>query len=199
MRYQNTARSPYIEVQPDTGKAVVCVPLTKGMRAIVDIEDAPLVEGKLWHVSGGRRHYANTYGPNQEHIALHRLIMGFPDSHIDHVNGNTMDNRRANLRLASPTQNNANRPKHPRLGGAASEFKGVSKHRGKWMARLVSERKEHYLGVFNCPSDAARAYDEAATRIFGGFAVLNFPCCFSSNVTERDASPAAAVLEDGDK
>lgn len=106
------------------------------------------------------------------HTQMHRLITGAKDGEmIDHVNGNGLDNRRCNLRLASPTQNraNLNRPY------SASGFKGVTLNKAcrKWQAQIGCEGKQHYLGLFIDPKDAARAYDTAALSLFGEFAKTN--------------------------
>lgn len=108
-------------------------------------------------------------------IYLHRFIVGIddPSVHVDHINGNALDNRRENLRLATQAENSRNR--RP-VAGSSSSFLGVTWHKnlGKWQASLKTENKSHYLGVFEDEEDAARAYDEAARKFFGDFAHLNF-------------------------
>ncbi len=110
--------------------------------------------------------------------SLHRLISYklFPDHEspeVDHKNGNSLDNRRDNLRLATRGQNNANRRGwSPRFGG----LRGLSLHRsGKFRAQIRVNGQQKHLGHYSSPEEAARAYDKAATEHFGEFAVLNFP------------------------
>lgn len=114
---------------------------------------------------------------------LHRLIMGAkPGQVIDHINGNSLDNRRCNLRICSRSQNQANRTKE-RLGKKGKfdhGFKGVTKHTKKglkkpWMARLAFEGKVYFSEKFHTPSEAAKAYDTLAKKHHGEFARLNFP------------------------
>ena len=92
-----------------------------------------------------------------------------PDSDIDHANGDGLDNRIANLRIASRTENNSNRgaPKHNTSG-----FKGVtwSKREGFWRAQIQHKHKNHFLGYFVTPEEAHVAYREAASRLLGQFA-----------------------------
>lgn len=98
----------------------------------------------------------------------------WPDGHIDHKNCDKTDNRLSNLRLASPAQNmQAARPKK----GCSSRFKGVwwSSDAKVWVARIYVKRKGIYIGRFACEVEAAKAYDEAAKRLNGPFAYLNFP------------------------
>lgn len=110
---------------------------------------------------------------------LHREVMGLGslrDSagvEVDHINGNGLDCRRSNLRLASRTENmrNMKLPKHNTSG-----FKGVSwLPSGRWRAAIRSNRKTMHLGVFENIEEAAHAYDSAARELFGEFARLNFP------------------------
>jgi hypothetical protein len=103
---------------------------------------------------------------------LHTFLTGWPL--VDHRNGNGLDNRRANLRPATPGQNNAN-ARRSRLN--TSGFKGVSlhAHSGLWRAYITADGKTRHLGYFHSPEDGARAYDAAAIELFGEFARPNFP------------------------
>lgn len=104
---------------------------------------------------------------------MHRLIVGAVKGEIvDHVNGNTLDNRRENLRKCSKSQNAQNSKRHR---DGVSGFKGVSFHRRSktWRARIRNDGREVCLGYFHSPVDAARAYDRAAFEMFGEFAKVN--------------------------
>lgn len=102
---------------------------------------------------------------------LHRLITG--KRGLDHRNGDTLDNRRCNLRAASAGQNNCNqRPQRRRM---ASRFKGVHRSKGRWAAQIKRPGgRRLWLGVFPTQRAAAQAYDRAARQLFGRFAWLNF-------------------------
>lgn len=105
---------------------------------------------------------------------VHRIIWlhvhGFiPKSHIDHIDGNPSNNRLANLRPATPSQNQANR----RLGkNNSSGIKGVcwDRQRHKWSAEVMVNRRKVHLGRFDHLEDAAAAYKNAAHKYFGEFA-----------------------------
>lgn len=136
-----------------------------------------------WHISGRtetNRLYAQRCIPasakNARTKPLHREIIGeIPKGmDVDHINGDTFDNRRCNLRLATRAQNCANQGISPRN---TSGFKGVSLHKCnrilKWRAKLLHNGKRIHIGCFSNPQDAARAYDAAAIRHFGEFAKTN--------------------------
>ena len=102
---------------------------------------------------------------------MHREIIKVPDNLVvDHINHNGLDNRKANLRPATKAQNAWNRKIH------TGKFKGVtwSKGRKKWFVRLRCAGKRISIGFFDDQIEAAKAYDEAAKKYRGQFAVLNF-------------------------
>lgn len=111
-------------------------------------------------------------GPTRKVWSLHRDIMGNPEGMVvDHINGNTLDNRRYNLRVCSVTENVRNSA--PQAG--TSRFKGVhwDKEKNKWYAGIKFERKQVFLGRFSSEEEAALAYDNAAKSFFGAYARLN--------------------------
>ena len=107
---------------------------------------------------------------------MHRLIMGDPRGiYIDHVNHNTLDNRRENLRLATNQENQRNQLKQVRQHGCISKYKGVSRDGGGgWKAYFTINYKYIHIGRFQSELVAASAYDAAAIHHFGQFAHTNF-------------------------
>jgi len=121
-----------------------------------------------------RRHTAGSK-EKEKLIYMHREIIKVPDGmFIDHINHDSMDNRCANLRLATHLQNTYHRRK--RSGANTSNYKGVywKKANRKWAARIGFQKKEIHLGYFKNEIDAALEYDKAAKKYHGEFAVLNF-------------------------
>jgi hypothetical protein len=92
---------------------------------------------------------------------------------IDHIDRNTLNNTRANLRLATTAQNNMNKSSR----GGSSKYKGIVYRARKklWLARITVNGKCKYIKSCKSEIDAAKAYDEAAQKYFGEFAYLNFP------------------------
>lgn len=161
------------------------IPLTKGYVTIVDDEDFGELSRHSWCAQEGANGvvYAYRASARSDHragapqrVLMHRQILGIvsdPSVRVDHRNLDGLDNRRANLRPATHSQNLANVPK--RRGSSA--YKGVYWNRklGKWSAYIQVDGKSRYLGVFLDEDEAARARDRAASEAFGEFARLNFP------------------------
>ena len=105
---------------------------------------------------------------------MHREIMHAPKGMVvDHIDGNSLNNRRSNLRLCTVSQNHQNR----RRTYGSSKYKGAwwDKRRNKWVAAITFKGKYIYLGFFDNEIDAGKAYDRKAAELFGEFAYLNFP------------------------
>lgn len=109
-------------------------------------------------------------------IFLHHAVLNVPSYiHIDHVDGNGLDCRRQNLRLANNSLNHANIGKM--RGEYTSKYKGVHwrKDRRRWSAEIKVEYRKIKLGCYETECEAAVAYDAAALFHFGEFAKTNFP------------------------
>lgn len=153
------------------------IPLTKGYAALIDNEDYERVSRYKWCVSVTNRRTMRVYAlrrkpgsGNPGQILLHREIMDAPDGiDVDHINGNTLDCRKENMRLATRSQNLANNRRKIGISG----FRGVTPANQKHGWTVLIRAK--YYGTFDTPEEAARRYDEIATGIWGEFARLNFP------------------------
>lgn len=171
------------QCNPDSLESACHIQLPGGKVAIVDADDFAWLSKWKWryHVGNSRsKGYVVRYGTQdgkQVRIAMHRLIIGaLADQKVDHINGNTLDNRRSNLRLATPQQNARNSRKRTRQ--SSSQYRGVTwhKHIGKWQVMIKSHAYHNkYIGLYVDEREAAKAYDAAARELHGEFACLNFP------------------------
>lgn len=156
------------------------IPLTQGAVTLVDDEDFERFAPLGWYaaVSGALayavRHERAANAASRRLIRLHRLIIGAPDGTVvDHVDGNGLNNRRCNLRLATAGQNASNSIHRGNKHG----FRGlVMRNRPTpYVAKINVGCRRITIGCFKTAEDAARAYDDAARRMHGEFARLNFP------------------------
>ena len=153
---------------------IAYVPLTSGKEAIIDAADVPLVEKLNWFARRGPyTFYAGTNVPGiisrQKTILMHRLLIDAPHGLlVDHINGDGLDNRRSNLRLATMAQNQHN------VGlrrDNASGFKGVMWHKrsARWRAAIVCNGRKIHLGGHKTAEAAYDAYVEASKLYHGPY------------------------------
>ncbi|MGU3661083.1 HNH endonuclease [Methylobacterium fujisawaense] len=157
-----------------SASAIFRLPVCGDAGFVVDEGDASLVAGLSWHRTGtkGGKVYAQTKVKGKR-VLLHRLLLNAPaDLEVDHRDGDTRNNRRSNLRIATHAQNMANRRM---LRNNTSGFRGVSFRVGRgWCAEIYANGVRKHLGYFREAVIAARAYDVAASSLHGEFAALNF-------------------------
>lgn len=160
------------------------IQLTRGYVALVDDEDYERVAAYKWCVSV-RKHtaYAARTGPmvrgnTEPRIYMHRFILNAPKGmQVDHVNGDGLDNRRANLRLVSQRQNSQNSRARTYINDVSvkSEHKGVWANKGRFTVFINGPYGRRYVGIYLDERAAALAYDQAARLLHGEYARLNFP------------------------
>jgi hypothetical protein len=174
------------------------IKLTRGLYAKVDPEDYPRLARYKWYATSSKNNkiYAERTvwcrGRKKRNILMHREVLfgTNPKSEflkpkqtqnsndknskllVDHINGDGLDNRKANLRTATPRQNAWNSRAYGK-----SRYKGIwqVKETGKWCARIKVNGKVRNLGRFSDEVEAAKAYDRAARKMCGEFARFNFP------------------------
>lgn len=155
--------------------------LLVGYEIQIDEEDIKLTENISWRIkknSSGQIYFEGWSKLTKCSQSLHRLIMNCPKGMVvDHINGNTLDNRKQNLRICTKLQNQYNQKKHK--GNRHSQYKGVTFRKElkskPWEAFIYKEAKHKRLGYFRTELEAAKAYDIAAKQAYGDFAKLNFP------------------------
>jgi hypothetical protein len=147
------------------------IQLTKGYEAQVDDEDYERINAFKWRanvhkcgVYATRAHWLG--GGKYKTVHMHRQILGLPQNRekiVDHIDGNPLNNTKANLRICTYQQNNAN-------SRGKSETRGVRVYRGKWEASITVNRKTLYIGRYSELEQASSAYREQQIKHFGEFA-----------------------------
>ncbi len=141
-------------------------------KAIIDTEDIPKVENIKWayHARDNRARNARL------RIEMSRLIMGAgPGTVVDHINGNSLDNRKSNLRICTQAENSLNKRYQ---GRGTSRFRGVywSEKRAKWIVQVWLNKKRKYIGQFNSLKDAIASRRSAERFYYGQYAHRNGVC-----------------------
>ncbi len=140
---------------------------------IITASDVPFVLTRTWNIdySAHRKHkiYVHSYKP---YARLHRFLLGVtnPKQYVDHANGDPLDNRRSNIRIATASQNAGNQIRRRK---SATGFRGVYKVYNRYHARIKVNGQKLYLDSFATAEEAAMAYNWEALRTWGPFARIN--------------------------
>lgn len=140
----------------------------------------------IWYLgTKAHVHSSKRVGGKTKTTQLSRFIMNAPKGReVDHINGNSLDNRKCNLRICTRSQNLKNR--HRPRKSTASKYEGVSwynyKKKKLWRASLGHHQRKITLGIFRSEQDAARAINIKKRELYGDDATLN-------NVPEPFKSP----------
>jgi hypothetical protein len=143
----------------------------KGLYVLVDEEDYEKLNQKNWYL------HKNGYAFSNDFTKMHRYILNYTGTElmVDHKNRNKLDNRKSNLRLCTRSQNMQNS-----ISGYNKKYKGVFIIKNKRfntqyiVSKIVVNKKTLYIGTYKNLEDAAKAYDVAAVKYFGEFALTNF-------------------------
>jgi len=179
------AREPHSQHTRDTKdspppcapEGATFIPLTRSRFAIVDEEWWWKLSQNKWQYSEDRSGYgvATRWRKGGGKLQMHRVVAGCqdPDMKVDHINGNSLDNRTVNLRICTHRQNAHNVAK--RRDGVTSRYKGVWIHKRsrKWESQITVDGRTQHLGMFPSEVMAALAYNFAALLWYEEFAFLN--------------------------
>ena len=156
-----------------------CCPINKKSRFICDSWNLDWIS--MFSISDNvntrtKQRYARFavyFNKKGSHYRLHRFILKeFGKNHVDHINGDTLDNRECNLRIVTPAQNAMNKRKRKKT---SSKYKGVkwNKRTGVYEAKICHQYKDYYLGSFKTEKEAALAYNKKSLELHGEFGNRN--------------------------
>ena len=161
------------------------IELSQGYYALVDASDYEELNKYKWSAKKCDKNY---YVYREKYLGIekgkqkslpiymHRYLMGLKKGdkrQVDHINHNTLDNRRCNIRIVTLSQNHMNRIKHK---GHTSIYKGVHyfPRDNNWRAQIKGANRPIHIGYYKTQKEAAKAYDKEAKKYFGEYAKLNF-------------------------
>lgn len=147
------------------------IQLSRGLQARVDDDDFIKFNNVKWCASGidGYPYAIRRINKSKKSLIMHREIMNpLPGEIVDHIDGDTLNNQKHNLRITNRSGNARNKKSRGK-----SKFMGVSWHRTKWIAHIKIGTKYKHLGLFESEIDAAKAYNQAAIENNIDFARLN--------------------------
>jgi hypothetical protein len=150
------------------------ITLTQGKVALVDDEDFEELIKFKWCVYKNRSTDYASHRYKNRSISMHRTILKANlGEFVDHKDGNGLNNQKSNLRICTMNGNMQNRKRYK---NNTTGFKGVyfNKDRKKYRAQIRVDGKRICIGGFKTPIEAAQAYDSAAIKLHGEFAVTNF-------------------------
>lgn len=142
----------------------------KSYAAKVPVSAEGILEEHTWSISGHRDRGTKYLRNVVSKKSMHRLLV-HSTADVDHIDGNGLNNCFCNLRAATKSQNSMNKCPIKKRGD--SKYKGVCRNKKNWSAQITLQKKKRHLGTFTHEIDAAKAYNEAATKYFGEFARLN--------------------------
>lgn len=151
------------------------IALTKGKVAVVDADDFDRVSAFKWYYEGTGYAARRDNMQDWRLVKMHRFILGvtYTSTIVDHINRNTLDNRKENLRVSDKSCNAVN---SKRRSDNTTGFKGVQliKRTGKYSATVVCRGRRYWIGTFDDPFSAAVAWDVRAQELFGEHVDTNF-------------------------
>lgn len=146
------------------------ITMTGGRIVKVDDEDFELLNESRWSFNTAGTGYACRHmivAGKHFGILMHRVIMNAPKGvEVDHIDGNSLNNQKKNLRLCSRSENMRNQSSKK---NNATGIKGVGLVRGRFRARIKIYGKKIHLGYFLKLKDAAHAYNAASRKYHGTF------------------------------
>jgi hypothetical protein len=150
------------------------ISLTKGFFAVVDNDDYHSLNQFSWfYTNSGYARCAYSQNGKLRYLYMHRVIMAARRGQlVDHIDGDRLNNTRANLRIVTANENNWNRARNQ---NSSSPYKGVTLDSRGWQARIRYYTQSIHLGYFTDGALAAQVYDTAAQLFFGEYARLNNP------------------------
>ena len=154
-----------LHYEPETGVFTWRVSRQGGSATVGKEAGGESVFGYVSIKIDGRRYFAHR-------LAFLYILGRFPEEQVDHINRDRSDNRWKNLREATASENQRNVSS---WSTNTSGYKGVTfiARLSKYQAQIRHNSKYIYLGIFDCPQEAASAYNAAARELHGDFAALS--------------------------